>query len=129
MKNNKITLKLLSKTVVKESNMIDDKAIMAAANEYNPDKGFHEEMERISFMDGAAWFKQNLWHTDDEIPESGKIILIKGLEWDNTVGGYNLFNTTTDIDLADFDREIQWDNFCECAGVNFTWCYIEDISK
>lgn len=107
--------------------MIDDKAIMAAANKYNPDKGFHEEMERISFMDGVAWFKQALWHTDDEIPESGKIILIKGLEWDNTVGGYNLFNTTTDIDLADFDREIQWDNFCECAGVNFTWCYIEDL--
>ena len=107
--------------------MIDDKAIMAAASKYNSDKGFHEEMERISFMDGVAWFKQALWHTEDEIPESGKIILIKGLEWDNTVGGYNLFNTTTDIDLADFDREIQWDNFCECAGINFTWFYIEDL--
>ena len=107
--------------------MIDDKAIMAAASKYNQDNGFHEEMERISFMDGVAWFKQTLWHTDDEIPESGKIILIKGLEWDNTVGGYNLFNTTTDIDLADFDREIQWDNFCECAGVDFSWCYIEDL--
>ena len=52
--------------------MIDDKAIMAAANKYNSDKGFHEEMERISFMDGVAWFKQALWHTEDEIPESGK---------------------------------------------------------
>ena len=38
--------------------MIDDKAIMAAASKYNSDKGFHEEMERISFMDGVAWFKQ-----------------------------------------------------------------------
>ena len=42
--------------------MIDDKAIMAAASKYNSDKGFHEEMERISFMDGVAWFKQALWH-------------------------------------------------------------------
>ena len=36
--------------------MIDDKAIMAAASKYNQDNGFHEEMERISFMDGVAWF-------------------------------------------------------------------------
>ena len=27
--------------------MIDDKAIMSAANKYNSDKGFHEEMEKI----------------------------------------------------------------------------------
>lgn len=27
--------------------MIDDKAIMAAANKYNSDKGLHEEMENI----------------------------------------------------------------------------------
>ena len=38
--------------------MIDDKAIMAAASKYNSDKGFHEEMERISFIDGVTWFKQ-----------------------------------------------------------------------
>ena len=83
------------------------------------------------FYSGAKWmqkeFLKNLWHTDDEMPKSGKTILIKGLEWHNTVGGYNLFNTRTDIDLGDFDEKIQWDNFCECAGVDFTWCYLEDI--
>ena len=72
-------------------------------------------------------FLKDLWHTDDEMPKSGKTILIKGLEWHNTVGGYNLFNTRTDIDLGDFDEKIQWDNFCECAGVNFKWCYLEEL--
>ena len=38
--------------------MIDDKAIMTAASKYNSDKGFHEEMERISFMDGVARFEK-----------------------------------------------------------------------
>lgn len=70
---------------------------------------------------------QNIWHTGDEMPESGKIILIKGLEWDNTVGGYTLFNTRTDINFSDFDRKIQWDSFCEYAGVDFTWCYLDNL--
>lgn len=48
---------------------------------------------------------QNIWHTDDEMPESGKTILIKGLEWNNTVDGYTLFNTRTDIGLGDFDEK------------------------
>lgn len=26
------------------------------------------------------------------------------------------------------DKKIQWDNFCKCAGVDFTWCYLEDLS-
>ena len=107
--------------------MIDDNAIMKAAHEYNPDKGFDNQLERVAFMDGVAWFRQNLWHADDEIPESGKIILVKGLDWGSTVGCYNLFDTTTDVDLADFDKKIQWENFCENAGVDFLWCYIEDI--
>ena len=72
-------------------------------------------------------FLKNLWHTDDEMPKSGKTILIKGLECNNTVGDYNLFNTRTDIDLGDFDEKIQWDNFCEYAGVDFKWCYLEDL--
>lgn len=25
------------------------------------------------------------------------------------------------------DKKIQWDNFCEYAGVDFKQCYIEDI--
>lgn len=83
------------------------------------------------FYSGAEWaineFLKNIWHSDDEMPESGKTILIKGLEWHNTVGGYNLFTTRTDIDLGDFDEKIQWDSFCECAGVNFKWCYLEDL--
>lgn len=83
------------------------------------------------FYSGAKWmqkeFLKNLWHTDDEMPESGKTILIKGLEWHNTVDGYTLFNTRRDIDLGEFDKKIQWGYFCDCAGVDFTWCYLEDI--
>lgn len=85
------------------------------------------------FYSGAKWmqeeFLKNLWHTDDEIPELGKNIIIKGLKLLNSVGDCELFSSfTNDIDLSDFDKKIQWGNFCKCAGVDFTWCYLEDLS-
>lgn len=122
--------------------MTDDKKIEEAAKHYAEENSIsiedqmgdiYDGIEELSdaYKAGAKWmqkeFLKNIWHTDDEMPESGKIILIKGLEWHNTVGGYNLFNTRTDIDLGDFDEKIQWDNFCECAGVDFKWCYLEDL--
>lgn len=122
--------------------MTDDKKIEEAAKHYAEENSMsiedqmgdiYDGIEELSdaYKAGAKWmqkeFLKNIWHTDDEMPESGKTILIKGLEWHNTVGGYNLFNTRTDIDLGDFDEKIQWDNFCECAGVDFKWCYLEDL--
>ena len=98
--------------------MIDDKAIMAAANKYNSDKGFHEEMERISFMDGVAWFKQALWHEADETPISDKNILTKFRDHGQLC--YDIDNVCWLDDNED----------CETHWVNNTivaWCYIEDL--
>ena len=97
--------------------MIDDKAIMAAANKYNQDNGFHEEME-ISFMDGVAWFKQALWHEANEPPIPGKNVLTKFR--DNGQYCYDIDN------LCWLDDKEDW----ETHGINNTivaWCYIEDL--
>lgn len=127
--------------------MVDDKKIEEAACAYEKKtqiaceklnkklggNGFSVTYKNAdaAFIDGAHWaiseFLKDLWHTDDGMPESGKTILIKGLECHNTVGGYTLFNTRTDIDLGNFDKKIQWDWFCEWAGTDFKWCYLEDI--
>lgn len=118
--------------------MIDDKKTEEAAKHYAEENSMSIEDQMGNIYDGIEdlsdaykagqeEFLKNLWHTGDEIPEHGKIILIKGLEWSNTVGGYNLFSTSSDIYLSDFDKKIQWDNFCEFAGADFKWCYIEDI--
>lgn len=100
--------------------MIDDKKIEEAAINKC---GFISS----EFYSGAKWMQEellkNLWHTDDEIPEHGKNIIIKGLKLYRSVGDCNLFN----IDFPDSDKKIRWDRFCYCAGVDFTWCYLEDI--
>lgn len=116
MKNNKITLEAIEQEVVKESNMIDDKAIMAAANEYNPDKGFHEEMERISFMDGAAWFKQALWHDASEKPVMSElgIILVE-------------LNNITACKYSLWWSNIAYECLCDKKGYIRRWLYLEDL--
>ena len=91
--------------------MIDDKAIMAAASKYNQDNGFHEEMERISFMDGVAWFKQALWHEADEPPIHDKNILTQFRDHGKLC-----------YDVDNEDWETHWSNNHIVA-----WCYIEDI--
>lgn len=98
--------------------MIDDKVIMAAANKYNSDKGFYEEMERISFMDGVAWFKQALWHEADEPPIPEKNILTKFRDHGKLC--YDIDNVCWLDDNEDW--ETHWGNNNIVA-----WCYIEDL--
>ena len=109
--------------------MIGEKEIERAANEYNPNVDMFARNERAAFKDGVDWFKKALWHSQDEIPEDGRIILIKG--WFNCTrsGNYIIVNTTEDInyDDVDPDREFQWGCFCSYAVTPITWCYIEDL--
>lgn len=123
--------------------MIDYKKREEAAKRYAEENSMsiedqmgdiYDGIEELSdaYKAGAKWmqeeFLKDLWHTDDEIPELGKNIIIKGLKLLNSVGDCELFSSfTNDIDLSDFDKKIQWGNFCKCAGVDFTWCYLEDI--
>lgn len=119
--------------------MIDYKKREEAAKRYAEENSMsiedqmgdiYDGIEELSdaYKAGQEEFLKNLWHTDDEIPELGKNIIIKGLKLLNSVGDCNLFSTSSDIYLSDFDKKIQWGNFCKCAGVDFTWCYLEDLS-
>ena len=104
--------------------MIDEKTIVQAANEYNPDINAFARKEKAAFAAGVEWFKKALWHTEDEIPESDRLILVKG--WKSKDGCFAL-DTTKELYLKDFDGEIQWENFCKFADFAFTWCYIDDL--
>ncbi len=115
--------------------MIDEKKIQEAAimnaDYFNPCRSTldREEACRASFKDGVEWFKKAIWHSQDEIPEDGRIILVKG--WFNCTrsGNYIIVNTTEDINYDDIDpdREFQWGCFCSYAVTPITWCYIEDL--
>lgn len=108
--------------------MIDEKEIRkAASSEHNPAFGVSGYLAaRTAFAAGVEWFKKALWHTEDEIPEADRLILVKG-KTNKTCGDYGLFNTSKDLDIAGFDRKSQWESFCKLADLDFTWCYIEDL--
>lgn len=108
--------------------MIDKKEIRkAASSKHNPAFGVSGYFAaRTAFAAGVEWFKKSLWHTEDEIPEADRLILVKG-KTNKTCGGYGLFNTPKDLDIAGFDRKSQWESFCKLADLDFTWCYIEDL--
>lgn len=110
--------------------MIDEKKIQEAAimnaDYFNPCRSTldREEACRASFEDGVEWFKKALWHTEDEIPEADRLILVK--DW-KLKDRYSIFDTTEELNLEDFDKGQQWDCFCKLADFDVAWCYIEDI--
>lgn len=104
--------------------MIDEKKIQeAAAGKFNVG-GLVNTVERIAFKEGVEWFKKALWHTEDEIPEADRLILVK--DW-KLKDRYSIFDTTEELNLEDFDKEQQWDCFCKLADFDVAWCYIEDL--
>lgn len=104
--------------------MIDEKKIQeAAAGRFNVG-GLVNTVERIAFKEGVEWFKKALWHTEDEIPEADRLILVK--DW-KLKDRYSIFDTTEELNLEDFDKEQQWDCFCKLADFDVAWCYIEDL--
>lgn len=108
-----------------DNNMIDKKDIQkAASSKHNPAFGVYGYLAaRTAFAAGVEWFKKALWHSQDEIPEADRLILVK--DWIKDV--YLTFDTTKELDLEDFDKELQWKVFCTSAEADFTWCYIEDL--
>lgn len=90
--------------------MIDEKKIQeAAAGKFNVG-GLVNTVERIAFKEGVEWFKKALWHTEDEIPEADRLILVK--DW-KLKDRYSIFDTTEELNLEDFDKEQQWDCFLQ----------------
>lgn len=104
--------------------MIDEKTIERAAQQYNPINDMLGEEARISFIHGVEWFKKALWHTEDEIPEADRLILVK--DWKHK-DGYFLFDTTKNPCLQDFDKKYPWKSLCESANVDVIWCYTDDL--
>lgn len=106
--------------------MIDEKDIRKAATlTYNPAlDAVANFTARNAFAAGVEWFKKALWHTEDEIPEADRLILVK--DW-KLKDRYSIFDTTEELNLEDFDKEQQWDCFCKLADFDVAWCYIEDI--
>ena len=97
----------------------------AASSKHNPAFGVSGYFAaRTAFAAGVEWFKKALWHTEDEIPEADRLILVKDWELKDI---YSIFDTTEDLNLEDFDKEHQWEWFCNQADLDFTWCYIEDL--
>jgi hypothetical protein len=102
----------------------------AASSKHNPAFGVSGYLAaRTAFAAGVEWFKKALWHSQDEIPEDGRIILVKGWYDCKRSGDYIIINTTEDINYSDVDpdRKFQWECFCERAVTPITWCYIEDL--
>lgn len=106
--------------------MIDEKDIRKAATlTYNPAlDAVANFAARNAFAAGVEWFKKAIWHTEDEIPEADRLILVK--DW-KLKDRYSIFDTTEELNLEDFDKEQQWDCFCKLADFDVAWCYIEDI--
>lgn len=106
--------------------MIDEKEIRkAASSKHNPAFGVSGYLAaRTAFAAGVEWFKKALWHTEDEIPEADRLILVKDWKFKDE---YLTFDTTEELNLEDFDKEHQWEVFCKLADLDFTWCYIEDL--
>lgn len=106
--------------------MIDEKDIRKAATlTYNPAlDAVANFAARNAFAVGVEWFKKALWHTEDEIPEADRLILVK--DW-KLKDRYSIFDTTEELNLEDFDKEQQWDCFCKLADFDVAWCYIEDL--
>ena len=106
--------------------MIDEKDIRKAATlTHNPALDAVANFAAINaFAAGVEWFKKAIWHTEKEIPEANRPILVK--DW-KLKDSYSTFDTTEDLNLEDFDKELQWERFCKLADLDFTWCYIEDL--
>lgn len=106
--------------------MIDEKEVRKAATlTYNPAlDAVANFAARNAFAAGVEWFKKALWHTEDEIPEADRLILVKDWKFKDE---YLTFDTTEELNLEDFDKEHQWECFCKLADLDFTWCYIEDL--
>ena len=106
--------------------MIDEKDIRKAATlTHNPALDAVANFSaRTAFAAGVEWFKKALWHTEDEIPEADRLILVKDWKFKDE---YLTFDTTEELNLEDFDKEHQWECFCKLADLDFTWCYIEDL--
>lgn len=122
--------------------MIDEKKIQEAASKYGSENSVAEsslglqvdirEDTKDAILSGIEWFKQNLWHDEDEVPhEDGSthlFLLLHYVDIEQDAFGYQVLNLATDfLNFDDFDRKEQWKDFLENAKCSFKWCYLSDL--
>lgn len=90
--------------------MIDDKAIMAAANEYTRFVFHYKTMERIAFVEGAKWgieqFLKDLWHPIKEKPQRERVFLYQ--DADNAFGIKSIVEASDWKFIIKYQRAIRW---------------------
>lgn len=106
--------------------MIDEKRIKAEAKKFADSAPVFDvndagEVEK-AFKTGINWFCEAVWHSDEETPQPFGYILVNPKHHSPQVK-----HTRRDLDLGDFDRELQWEQYCSYVNDNFMWCYLEDI--
>lgn len=109
--------------------MIDEKTIERAAQKYNPINDMLGKEARNSFKAGAKWFRNAIWHDEEEVPEADKYLLLHIYSYEGQKAfGFRIIHTGIDVDVKDSDKKQQWEAFCVFCVLNpFDWCYIDDL--
>lgn len=104
--------------------MTNEKTIKAAAEEFadSAPKFMVSDAEDAAkaFKTGINWFRETIWHSDEEIPrEDGFIIVWCGNRCE-------AIHTDVIRELGR-NRKKGWNTFCVCFGIGLKWCYLADI--
>lgn len=69
------------------------------------------------------------FNTDDLMPtiEADILVVYKGMDGKVRTEIHNTNNA--DLDILDFDRKLQWEQYCEHVAVPFLWCYLQNITQ
>lgn len=69
------------------------------------------------------------FNSDDLMPTIEADILVVYKDEENKVHTEIHNTNNSDLDILDFDRKLQWEQYCEHIGSPFFWCYLQDITK
>lgn len=110
---------------------MDDKRIQQAATKSAESRWIRREeyAEHIAgFKNGAAWFKENLWHNPDEEPHKNEQCLVdmEFMYEDAPEDNYRTFITST------YGKWGWTEDSMPSEATNYKlhrWCYIKDLLK
>ena len=95
--------------------MIDNKKIEDAAKQHSEESyisGYFQACYEDAFMEGAKWtineFIKNLWHPANEIPEIGRVIIMKNYYSDNRIMFISRMRKSTFHNPIDIGNTEKW---------------------
>lgn len=75
-----------------------------------------------AFKTGINWFREAIWHSDEEIPQKYSFIVIKPQERDAEIR-----HTRPYLGRGHTNKEDAWKSLRFYVDDRFTWCYLADI--